>query len=556
MQRLTNVAPASVSAKHTGSFTPVPKPSKPFSLKGLTINELHQHLNYAGYLCEMKVSTQLFFALNNAPVKGAIIQGVTGSGKTFLPQKLAEIANCKFFSYQCQLHTDENDLIQKLIPFEETKSGIKLADNILLNAIKSSQEELTVVCIDEYDKSRPSTDTVMLEFLQRGGIHWNNINYQGKLENMIIFICCNKEREISEFIQRRMCVIEFGKLSPEIVGQALLREYSDNPYMPYGYAIYKALFNAAIPKNVSLQEIIQLIEAVRHAGGEVSWGNLIFQFISKHQELHRDIMKHLESALNFTGQTLSIEVDNKPVTFTPTELSVQKKIEEAVGKISEAAVFSKTSLKSPPAKAIGSVKLKKFNWDITPKEEEEILSENKGMVYLMEAGTYHRISAAFARFSFDLSNPTPSEIWVTKKQPSGETITVLKANVEVTPSHEVFMTTDKPFDIRNDQHQAVLTVMFDGSSAAKGELCLEYNFDSPLNDLKIITTSMATNLNLTIVSMAQSEVHMEHHTNMQVRITKNKVEAIINTQALSAKTIATKMLSLLNALNPKVEEKK
>ena len=95
-----------------------------------------------------------------------MLRGPPGTGKTEITKAIAEYLNAEYIFYQCTLGTTEDDLIYKLEPVEDTKSGIKLVLGALPEALISSQKQKTVLVLDEFDKTRPQCDALLLDYLQ------------------------------------------------------------------------------------------------------------------------------------------------------------------------------------------------------------------------------------------------------------------------------------------------------------------------------------------------------------------------------------------------------
>jgi len=377
--------------------------SSGYDLETGTAESLHTVLNDAGYFCDDTVSGSIHRAIQNTPVRGAIVYGDTGAGKTYLPEVLSKILNAKLFSYQCQLQTDDTDLISKLIPVEDTVSGIKLQDNIILNAIKASNDGLTVLLIDEYDKTRPSADTIMLEFLQRGGVNYNNVNYQGNLDNLIVFLCCNMERELSDYIMRRMCVIQMHRLSPNIVGMALNRKYKDleNQAVKTAYAMYKALYIKKYSKAVSVQELYAFINAYKreHTITNKVLDNLIYQFITKTVEYHKEAVGILKNVNEIISKEV-INKDREQIVNTEALAKIAVKIDN---EITAAANINENI--SPVRKGRN-----KYNYDFT--EEIVIDTTVTGGIFPYKKAVYDRIAKHILATKSTLSK-TGKELIVT-----------------------------------------------------------------------------------------------------------------------------------------------
>lgn len=287
-------------------------------------DELKTMLEGVGYITSDQTIEQIRYSLLNSPIQGAIIKGVTGSGKTFLPESLSKVLDADLFSVHCHLNTDESDLIQKMIPTEETISGIKLQDNIIIDAIYNSNHSRTILAIDEYDKTRPSADSILLELLQSGSIFFNNKKYIGNLENLIIYILANEERELSEYITRRLPVIKFGLMHPSVVAKILRMKYPDNPYIKNAYRLYKSVYDVpSITKVVTIQELSQYVELLTKFNGAVDEELLIKTLISKDPATHDEIIQacnNYQDTINDYNETNTHTLNQKEVSL-PGELS-------------------------------------------------------------------------------------------------------------------------------------------------------------------------------------------------------------------------------------------
>lgn len=333
---------------------------------------LHSALENAGYYCKPELAVSVQLAIQNKPVAGAILQGSTGSGKTYLPESLSKALGYELMYFQCQVHTDETDLIQKMIPDETTVSGIKLQDNILLNAIKKSATGKVILCIDEYDKSRPSADTVMLEFLQRGGIWHNNIDYQGNLDNLIIFLCCNEERELSDFIKRRLPHIYFDKIAPEVVSRVLSQVKAKQKYIRLATALYNVTYEK-FPKVITVQELTQFITACNYSE---NYKMLAYQFLIKNQ----DLVSQFEKIL----QEKNIDLFSPPevVSDIPSEL-------ESLNPEGKKDIYAKFLKKAD--KEFKKFKSPSHPYDLTGVIEVDLSEKIFPIVFEYTPRTYHEL---------------------------------------------------------------------------------------------------------------------------------------------------------------------
>ena len=92
----------------------------------LEVPELHQRLNDRGYICSEEFAAKVLTSINSKPMGGAFLYGMAGTGKSYLPQILAQVLNRPLYVHQCTQGTREEDLLVKLMPSENTTSGVKV----------------------------------------------------------------------------------------------------------------------------------------------------------------------------------------------------------------------------------------------------------------------------------------------------------------------------------------------------------------------------------------------------------------------------------------------
>lgn len=144
-------------------------------------------------------------------VKAFLLCGPAGVGKTMTTKTIAEMWGAKYVFIQCTPNMSENELLYSIIPTEETKSGVKIVEGKIVEATKNSLNNKTVLVLDEWDKTRPSADAFLLDFLQNCRISWrlDGSVIEGNTANLVVFLTSNGERELSEPLLRRLIVIEY-----------------------------------------------------------------------------------------------------------------------------------------------------------------------------------------------------------------------------------------------------------------------------------------------------------------------------------------------------------
>tara|TARA_R110000824_G_scaffold53854_5_gene148689 strand:- start:1095 stop:3206 length:2112 start_codon:yes stop_codon:yes gene_type:complete len=254
-----------------------------------TANSLHLQLNKSGYICEERFALGISHAITTKPVGGAFLFGPAGTGKSYLPMMLAEILKRKLFFFQCSPGTREDDLVLKMLPSEETKSGIAIEESVVYESAVKSNDEKVILVLDEWDKTRPTADGFFLDFLQYGRLSIPGRSIRANLSNMTIFFTSNNERDISEALLRRFPKIDVNPLGVDIVNKALSLTHKGHPHIGNVLSLYYRTLQSGMTKPATIQEIRQLLDAVTSVnsiGAECDWDELVYMYITKTPENH------------------------------------------------------------------------------------------------------------------------------------------------------------------------------------------------------------------------------------------------------------------------------
>ncbi|MCS7127641.1 MAG: MoxR family ATPase, partial [Thaumarchaeota archaeon] len=179
----------------------------------MTPHELASALEARGLYYPAPVTRTLAALLKMNPhaVRAVLLRGPAGVGKTALTYAIAELLSADYIYYQATLSTSEDDLMYKLLPSEQTRSGVEKVLGPLPEALLRSRENVVVLVLDEYDKTRPSADALLLDFLQHARLSVRMSAEEriitGRKENLIVFLTSNDEREFSEPLFRRCVTI-------------------------------------------------------------------------------------------------------------------------------------------------------------------------------------------------------------------------------------------------------------------------------------------------------------------------------------------------------------
>ncbi|MAG27144.1 hypothetical protein CMI47_16530 [Candidatus Pacearchaeota archaeon] len=280
------------------------------------VNSLHLQLNKKGYICDDKFSVNLGHAINTKPVGGAFLFGPAGTGKSYLPMILSELLKRELFMYQCSSGTREDDLLLKMLPSEDTVSGIKIEESVVYKAAIKSKDEKVVLVFDEWDKTRPTADGFFLDFLQYGRLSIPGREVGANLNNMLIFFTSNNERDISEALLRRFPKIDVEPLSIDVVYKALNLTHKGHTYIGNILSLYEKTLQSEMTKPATIQELRQLLDAItllNANGDECDWDTLVYMYVTKTPENHALLSKAISdgSSNNNRGNgRMSIDVDS------------------------------------------------------------------------------------------------------------------------------------------------------------------------------------------------------------------------------------------------------
>ena len=267
----------------------------------MNVQKFHKALSKQGYLCTQEFTDKVYCALNKKPMSITMLIGQAGTGKSFLPETLGDVLKCNVYVKQAYQGMDWDEFVRKHVPDENTKSGIKSIDAELLRAVQESQESKVILLLDEWDKTRISSDSYFLDFLQTGRISVSGQKYQANLDNLIIFFTSNNERDISEPLLRRVKVIEVEHLPVNLVANVLKKRYEKDAtgmkMIEPVLKLYYTSMRSNMDKPATIQELCDLINdwiMYTSQNRDPNWEELVYVNITKNERNHLALQKAIK----------------------------------------------------------------------------------------------------------------------------------------------------------------------------------------------------------------------------------------------------------------------
>lgn len=184
-----------------------------------------------------RVSTALHdVTLSRKGIVCVLLDGPPGVGKTFLAQTVAKYLQAEFLQIQFTVGVGRDIMMHDIdiaavistqvqahvagamgTPLEVDSDSL-IIPGVLQQSLVSSHQAMTVVLLDEIDKAKPNVDSMLLEYLQEGYIQHPTQRgkvIRGNMNQLVVFITKNNERDITEPLIRRMDVVYLNWPSPD-----------------------------------------------------------------------------------------------------------------------------------------------------------------------------------------------------------------------------------------------------------------------------------------------------------------------------------------------------
>ena len=276
---------------------------------------LYEFLIQNGFYIDRPTADLLEKIITTSNRKAIMLRGMAGVGKTQLTHLIARYLDTEYVFYQCTYGTDEDMLLYKYVPSEQARSGIKITLGPVPRALMMSQKRKVVLVLDEFDKTRPSADALLLDVLQNYrlslylGDNDNETIITGNPDNLIIILTSNDMREFSEPLLRRLVVITLEPLPTTAVYEMLKKQFKENTALLLAQ-IYDDTLRAGLRKPATIQELVQLGE-VLESGVNAQLQDLIRMFIVKYDDDWGKYLQYVSSREPYkfvNGNANSIDV--------------------------------------------------------------------------------------------------------------------------------------------------------------------------------------------------------------------------------------------------------
>jgi MoxR-like ATPase len=291
-----------------------------------TNKSLYDFLTENGFYIERSLA-DLIEKIITSPYsrKAFLLRGPAGTGKTQLTYLVAQWLGATYIFYQCTYGTSEEDLLYKYIPSESTKSGIRITLGPVPRALRESQQRKVVLVLDEFDKTRPSADALLLDVLQNFRVSLylddNETTITGKPENLVIFLTSNDMREFSEPLLRRVVSITLQPLPTTKVLEILSKRFRKEVALLLAQ-IYDDTIRAGLRKPATIQELYQLGE-ILEGGTNIPLEDLLKMFIIKYDDDWEKFRQYVASRRLFQFFEQKKEEEELSKYYEPQEQEIE-----------------------------------------------------------------------------------------------------------------------------------------------------------------------------------------------------------------------------------------
>lgn len=250
----------------------------------MTLDELKQKMDAAGYVYDDTMATVLYVALTLG--RPLLIEGAAGVGKTEIAKVMASALDRELVRLQCYEGLDESkalyewnyqkqllsiqvnrDSQQKEVLMGSLFSDEYLLERPLLKSIRS--EKPVVLLIDEVDKADEEFEAFLLELLSEQQVTVPEIGTIRAKTVPFVVLTSNRARPLSEALRRRCAYlhIDYPDMDKELVIlRKKLPHVDDRLCAQVALAVQRLRSNEAILKKPSIAETLDWAAALDALG--------------------------------------------------------------------------------------------------------------------------------------------------------------------------------------------------------------------------------------------------------------------------------------------------
>jgi len=201
--------------------------------------------------------------LQKEGLRGMLLEGPPGAGKTFLPETLAEATGAALVFGQCHAWTDSDELfvgVDVASAVAGDAANVR-QDGLLARAARLAEQGPVVLVIDELDKAPERVEHMLLDCLQSGRVPVApGTHLRFNVENVMVFITSNATRPHGDALMRRVRRVRMQPL-PAATVEAIVLAKTGAPTSVVGIA-RKAAWEVAQAegKVVSVQELVRFVD--------------------------------------------------------------------------------------------------------------------------------------------------------------------------------------------------------------------------------------------------------------------------------------------------------
>ena len=250
----------------------------------MTLDELKQKMDAAGYVYDDTMATVLYVALTLG--RPLLIEGAAGVGKTEIAKVMASALDRELVRLQCYEGLDESKALyewnyqKQLLSIQvnrdsqqkEALMGSLFSDEYLLERplLKSIRSEKPVVLlIDEVDKADEEFEAFLLELLSEQQVTVPEIGTIRAKTVPFVVLTSNRARPLSEALRRRCAYlhIDYPDMDKELVIlRKKLPHVDDRLCAQVALAVQRLRSNEAILKKPSIAETLDWAAALDALG--------------------------------------------------------------------------------------------------------------------------------------------------------------------------------------------------------------------------------------------------------------------------------------------------